>query len=87
MGVGNRGFIDPQAAATNSRRQKFEAAASAEQAKLGRKLTGHERSMLWSKFAPHFYIVKPPEPQRRKAAALGDRTSQTALWRSSNGDG
>ena len=48
-------------------------------AKLGRKLTGHERSMLWSKFAPHFYIVKPPEPQRRKAAALGDRIPDCSL--------
>ena len=70
MGEGNRGFIDPRAAATNSRRQKFEAAASAEQAKVGRKLTGRERSMLWSKFAPHFYIGLSP---RVRTPKLEDR--------------
>jgi hypothetical protein len=70
---------DPRVAAKNKQRDRFEAEVKAQQGQLGRKLTGRERSILWSKFAPHFYIVKPPEPQRPKAAELGDHTPDCSL--------
>jgi hypothetical protein len=73
------GWNDPRVQVTNKQRDKFEAEVKAEQVKLGRKLTGRERSILWSKFAPHFYIVKPPEPQRPKAAELGDHIPDCSL--------
>ena len=79
MGEGNVGAINPITEATNERRKKFEAAVSAEQARLGRKLTGRERSILWSKFAPHFYIQRPPTLPRQKAKEIGDELPDCTL--------